>query len=277
MVATVTEGFKSRTINRGSNESIETLWTIRGTEDDEEAENALLAGTPSEYRGLLRTEYRVEEQFLGLFKGTVTYSPLNLQQRDPANLGETVGEVSFATGSATAKRYHSIQTVNSYRDNSGAFFETAPPDFQGMIGVQKDGVEGVEIGVPAPTYRETHVFIPDSLTLAYRRLVTRMAYKVNADVFKGYDPGEVLFLGAEFHQRDSEKIVGNYEFAISENKTGLTVGNITGIEKKGHHYLWALYGEKKDDAAEYIVKRPAAVYVEQVYETDDFGLLLIGT
>jgi hypothetical protein len=277
VVATVSEGFRSRTVNRGSNESIERLYTVIGTDDDAEAEAALLAATPSDYRDLLRTEYKVEEQQLGLWKGTVTYSPLNLQQREPADLGSTEGEVSYATGSGTAKRLHSLETVNRYRDTSGDWFPVEPPDFKGLIGVQKDGVEGVEIGVPAPTYRETHVFTPASLTLAYRRTVSRMAYTVNEEAFKGFEAGEALFIGAEFTQRDSEKIIGVYSFAISENETALTVGDITGIEKDGHDYLWVLYGDAEDETAEYIVKKPIAAYVERVYRRTDFASLQIGT
>lgn len=277
MAITVYEGWKGRTVNRGSNESIERLYTITGTTDDADAEAALLAGSPDTYRDLLRTTYQVKEDIPEVWRGTVTYTPLNLLQKEPEELGSSEGEVSYATGSSTARRLHTLETVASYADNTGAWFPTDPPDFKGLIGVNKDQVEGVEVGVPAPTYRETHVLIPSSVTTAYQRTVARMAYTVNNATFKGYAAGEVLFVGAEFHYRDSERLIATYEFAISENETGITVGDITDIEKDGHDYLWVLYGDEKDATAEFIVKRPTAVYIERVYKRTDFADLQIGT
>ncbi len=59
------------------------------------------------------------------------------------------------------------------------------------------------------------------------------------------------------------------------NVTGQTIGTITEIAKKGWEYLWVLY-EKVEDAAAVpprIVKRPAAVYIERVYDEDTFAKL----
>jgi hypothetical protein len=54
----------------------------------------------------------------------------------------------------------------------------------------------------------------------------------------------------------------------------LTIGSITGIEKKGHEYLWVRYWDQVVDAT--LLKRPTHVYVNQVYPEADFSLLGIG-
>ena len=59
--------------------------------------------------------------------------------------------------------------------------------------------------------------------------------------------------------------------------SGLTVGSITGISKKGWEYLWVLYEEAEDATAKALVKVPVAVYIERVYEEGDFAGLVIGT
>ncbi len=41
--------------------------------------------------------------------------------------------------------------------------------------------------------------------------------------------------------------------------------------------MWVRYADSKDAAAKTIVKKPVAVYVEKVYEVDDFTQLGIGT
>jgi hypothetical protein len=59
----------------------------------------------------------------------------------------------------------------------------------------------------------------------------------------------------------------------SPNRTGITVGDITGISKKGWEYLWVRYADSEDAAAKAIVKKPVAAYVEKVYEVGDFGMI----
>ncbi|MBC7326197.1 MAG: hypothetical protein H5T99_12950, partial [Moorella sp. (in: Bacteria)] len=68
-----------------------------------------------------------------------------------------------------------------------------------------------------------------------------------------------------------------FKFAASPNKTNITIGDITGIAKKGWEYLWVLYEDAEDTNAQRLVKRPVAAFVEQVYPYGDFSQLGIGT
>ncbi len=89
--------------------------------------------------------------------------------------------------------------------------------------------------------------------------------------------GEVLFLGASGSKRGSDDWEITFRFAASPNKTGLTVGDIVNINKKGWEYMWVRYADAEDAVAKAIVKKPVAVYVEKVYEDGDFSGLGIGT
>lgn len=95
--------------------------------------------------------------------------------------------------------------------------------------------------------------------------------------FKGLAAGECLFLGAAGSKRGDEDWEITFRFAGSPNVTGLSVGPITGISKKGWEYLWVRYADVEDDNAKALVKRPVAAYVEQVYDAGNFGALGIGT
>ena len=53
--------------------------------------------------------------------------------------------------------------------------------------------------------------------------------------------------------------------------TGLVIGEITDIAKKGWEYLWVRYTDVEDTTAKALVKRPAAVYIEKVYLDGDFA------
>jgi hypothetical protein len=173
---------------------------------------------------------------------------------------------SFDTGGGNQKITQSLETVGSYGDD--------PPDFQGAIGVNNDSVEGTDITIPVYNFKETH-YIPVALiTAAYKATLFYLTGKVNAAPFKGFAPGEVLFMGASGSQRGQEDWEITFSFAASPNAVGLTMGDITGIDKKGWEYLWVRYQDAEDE--DVLVKQPAAVYVEQVYPYGDFSLLGIG-
>ncbi|MBN4052529.1 hypothetical protein JYT82_00275 [bacterium AH-315-K20] len=97
--------------------------------------------------------------------------------------------------------------------------------------------------------------------------------KVNNGVFRGFAAGECLFLGASGSKRSDSDWEISFRFAASPNATNLTVGDITGIAKKGWEYLWVRYADAVDDTAKALVKKPSAAHVEQVYDSGNFAAL----
>ena len=89
------------------------------------------------------------------------------------------------------------------------------------------------------------------------------------------DAGEVLFLGASGSKRSTGDWEITFRFAASQNRTGITIGDITDIVKGGWDYLWVRYEDSEDTGAKQLVKKPVAVYIEQVYHLKDFSLLAI--
>ncbi|MEX0744876.1 MAG: hypothetical protein WD118_04675, partial [Phycisphaeraceae bacterium] len=144
------------------------------------------------------------------------------------------------------------------------------------IGVTDDAVEGVEITVPVYHFSETHYLPASEVTLGYRGDLFHLTGKVNNAGFRGLAAGECLFLGASGSRRGTDPEDDweiSFRFAGSPNRTNLTVGSITGIDKLGWDYLWVRYEDVEDETAHALTKRPVAVYVEQVYESGNFGLL----
>jgi hypothetical protein len=174
--------------------------------------------------------------------------------------------------------------VGSYADSS----IPSAPDFHGAIGVSNTNgnaeVQGVDITVPIYNFSETHYLTVEQVTPEYKGTLFQLTGKVNSGGFRGLAAGECLFLGASgtLHGTETEtETTGDWEityrFAASPNKTGITIGSITGIAKKGWEYLWVRYADVEDMDAMAMVKRPVAAYVEQVYEDADFSLLDIGS
>lgn len=261
MPITVEEKAKSRTITSGDSPSVELAYVIRGTDDDLAAKAALEAEAPTVYDGLPRNGVRVEPVGPMLWDGEASYT---LPSFDQPDVGEST--FSFDTGGGAQHITQSLATVASYAPPS----KTAP-DFKGAIGVTVDSVEGVDTIVPVYNFTETHVFEEAAVNDAFKSAIFVRTGKVNSDAFRGFAAGEVLFLGASGSQRDGGDWEITYRFAASPNATGLTVGDITGINKKGWEYLWVRYEDAEDGAALTIVKRPVAAYVERVYGLQAFA------
>ena len=273
MPITCTEKPESRQITDG--ESAELSFTIIGTADESSALSSLRGAAPFLFLGLKRQPVSVEpvsvdtsNPAVSIWEGTARYVAAN-QDETPPETGDST--FSFDTGGGTQHLTQSIQTVGRY-SNSGT-----PPDFKGAIGVTHDSVEGVDITVPVFNFSETHYLPASQVTNSYKGKLFRLTGTVNNAAFRGLAIGECLFLGASGSQRGTgEDWEITFRFAGSQNKTGLTVGDITGIDKKGWEYLWVRYDDIDDDESKTIVKQPMAAYVEKVYEDGDFNLLGIG-
>ena len=265
MSITVTEKFESRRSTTGDNPSAELGYTVRGTEDDLAARTAVESASPTTYDNLPRQAVAVEPVGPDHWDATVRYAPNQISS--PPQTGDSV--FNFDTGGGTQHITQSKATVGIY-----AAPGSTAPSFQGAIGVTADSVNGVDITVPVYQFSETHYLPPEVVTESYKGTLFSLTGKVNNGSFRGFAAGELLFLGASGSRRgtgadDDWEIT--FRFAASPNVTGLAVGPISGINKKGWEYLWVRYADAEDTGSGTIVKRPIAAYVERVYDDGNFG------
>lgn len=266
MSIVVYEHPESRRCTEGENPSVELIFTIQGTDDDGLAIVNLLYASPLVYAGLVRKERSVDPIGPDLWRGVVTYA-----RRKPKETGDSTYQ--FEVGGQQQKITQCIQRIAAYAPEG----ETAP-DTGGAIGVTKDSVEGCEIYIPTYQFSETHYLPIATVSPAYKALLFAVAAApVNVGSWRGFQAGEVLFLGASGSQRGEEDWEVTYKFAASPNMTGIQCGEIGPMGKQGWDYLWILYEDKEDDDAKLLVKRPRAVYVDRVYYRSDFVDLGIGT
>jgi len=153
-------------------------------------------------------------------------------------------------------------------------------NMSGAIGVDSNGVNGVDIVVPQLQWQETYDVPSAYISGTYIRGLASVTGTTNASNFRGFLAGEVLFLGCTGSQEwDDQKGLGpwslSYRFVASKNVTGQTIGSISGIEKRGHEYLWVRYEDTVSGSS--LLKQPKAVYVSKVYKDSEFSLLGIGT
>jgi len=277
---TVTERVESRRTQTGKGKSLELRYVVLGTpeagDDAVDLDAAALAAFTGALGGtvvvdgetLVRTGRHIEPVQVWavdaagepagtmIWDGSATYERFD---RSPKEVGDS--SFSFDTGGGTQHITQSLSTIAKYP--AGA------PDCKGAIGVTSDSVEGVDITVPVYNFSETHYLSLAAVTDAYKQTLFGLTGKVNTAAFRGFAIGEVLFLGASGSQRGTEDWEITFRFAASKNRTGMVIGAITGIDKKGWEYLWVSYKDSID--ANVKVKVPAAVYIEQVYESGDFS------
>jgi hypothetical protein len=209
-----------------------------------------------------------------------------------AFLGDNAWQVTInyeKTGAEPAtpdpmKRARSFDTTGGTQHKTQAEAErkygTNAPDQQKAIAVDGNGVNGVDIVVPALQWQEQYDVPNAYINATYVRGLAGMTGTTNNAAFRGFEAGEVLFLGCSGSQEwDNEKGSGpwslSYRFVASKNVTGETIGSISGIEKKGHEYLWVRYEDSVSGSS--LLKTPKAVYVNRVYKEADFSALGIGT
>lgn len=245
--------------------SQERLYTVRGTTDETLALNAAYTAAPL-YGGvtgsLRRKPPTIEQIGEDLWEVRVQYSVL-----DDVFTFDTTGGSQHIT--------QSLQTLNRY--------PAAAPDFKGAVGVSRDSVDGTDITVPVFSFAVTKVEPVEDVPANYVQTLYNLTGRTNSasyiltvdNVSMTFEPAELLFLGASGNKRIREHWEFNYRFAASPNVSDITLGGITGITKRGWDYLWVRYADHEDTDSASIVKRPAAVYVERVYESGDFSTLRI--
>lgn len=277
MAITVTERQDSRERVTGASASVTLYYVIKGTASVTDATDALGTEAPLSFDWLVRRSREVRPIFIDADNEAVctwegvahygAYAPV-----EPPETGDSTYQ--FDTGGGTEHITQSIATIARYKRPTDP---KPAPNHHGAIGVAGDNIEGVDITVPTYNWSETHYIATAYVTQAYRLTLANLTGHVNMAPFRGFAGGEVLFLNAQGAVRGEDDWEISYRFAAQPNRSGIVVGTITGITKRGWEYMWVQYLEEKDAAAKAAVRRPKSVYIEQVYYEADFALIGIGS
>jgi hypothetical protein len=241
----------------------------------------------------LRAEsYSVEYQGDTAWKVTINYEKVGAD--DATQTAPLKRARSFDTSGGTQHITNALQTKNSsgtVTDDGEKVYGPSGLDdgasAKGAIGVDDRGVNGVDIIVPALQWSESYDVPSSYVTSAYIRNIAKLTGSTNNASFRGFAAGEVLFTGASgSHEWDDQRGNGpwslSFKFVASPNAgssatlPALKVGDIDGVEKGGHEYLWIKYATTENTTKSQVTREPIAVYVNKVYPDGDFSLLGIG-
>lgn len=246
---------------------------------------------PLDYQGHRRT--RLECRSLGnkWWEVSAVYTNAAIQGSDDNNQdGDNGGSepisntVSFDTTGATE---HITSAINGGSPGfQGEEVYTRPGEtenivyFDGAINVDGESVNGLDIVVPTFNFSETWTMPASFLIDKYIETLYALTGTVNDGDFRVFKQGECLFLGARAEMTRGQTLVSvTYSFSARPNKENFSVGaGANAIEvsfKRGWDYMWIRYEPKVSQNT--LIRRPASVHVNQVYERKNFGLLSIGT
>ena len=276
MTIVLSERFDSGSSQTGGDKQIQRTWRITGENDLATALADFESDVAASYGGLdldsVNVEFYAEDGTNVTWLGTATY------KRRPRAIFEPVTNnnfYSFDTGGASEQITHSLGT-----SDTDVAAGVAAADHKNAINVQEGIVGGIDIGIASFNWQETHYISDADMTDAYMAAIAAASWHVNSDGFllrKGGSTtlaaGSVLFQGASGSQRDEGDWEITFSFAFSQNRTGLSVGDISGIDKLGWEYLWIETRPVVDGGR--TVQRAAQANVEQVYYTAAFSTLAI--
>ena len=167
---------------------------------------------------------------------------------------------SIEIGTGSSRFTNSLMTVGGYAPSGVPVL-----NFQGAIGVTKDGIEGADVFVPSMVWNERHM-LPDSMiTPAYIQMLYYAVARMNDAPFRMFQQGEALFIGVTM--TESTEIPAwecNFRWLGSPNASNFGVGPINIAAKYGHDYLWVLYKDAMSNGS--AVKIPYNAFVERVYQ-----------
>ena len=209
------------------------------------------ANTPAFFNGAWLQDLQLKPQGNQLWYVTCPYGPLPKQ---PGSI-----EIHSRTTGGTVHISSSLAMIAKYGANA--------PD---TVIIGQDG-SGADITVPVQLRSYTFNFARGIVTEAGMDYWEELVGLVNSDTWHLRPPGEVLFLGYDCKTTLSAESSSSvtFEFAMSRNRTGITIGAIAGIAKQGQdlidiHTKTAVVNGQD-------VKQEKFIYIQRVYERGAFA------
>jgi hypothetical protein len=195
-------------------------------------------------------------------------------------------EVSFSLGGKGKKITLSRFLVESWGPDGNP-----APDKKGILGANKDGIEGITVPSDSSSTWTVKVKLQQLQQGYFVRLAAWAGRVMNDAPFFGFDAGEVCLMQVDGHFTDGDGWELTFTFLYEPNGPITVEGErdlvlygpngqeftVTG-DKLGHDYLEIKYAPFPDvgGAIKMPILKPIAAYVERVLEAVDFAVLGIG-
>lgn len=270
MPAEIYEGPFSRPLTSKSGELV---YIIRGAADEKEARDKLTEEAPSVYDDKIQDDYKIEDLKIpggGYYTGTVTYKAKASGGGFPGG-GVPTRQIEFSTMGGT--KYIQISPHGGVTFNASGWTQRIP---DAVVNAEIDPggkirVKGAQIPSKLFAFKIKKRFTRGTLTDEVVDLIKGLSDCVNSVAFKGFDPREVNFIGAEGAQSGTDADVTFY-FQQAKFLTGKVIDGIT-YNAGPFDYVWFL--SQPETSGGVATSKVKEVHVNYVKEQADLNLLPI--
>ena len=260
-----------------SNSTATVTYIVEGTEDDITACTSAYEFAPDEFSEIPKKSASVAERLTeSAWKIEVNYGSESKSSSGDSGSEDDEATMNFDCSAGTKHMTQAIEQICVYA-GSGESKDSSDEASAVPIGWNgKDGSEseaaGVDVSIGELRETYTKTMSKSKVTgTSWKRKVAELVGKVNSGSFKGWNAGEVMFLGCSYSapSKGSKKVSVSFHFAIRLNENKATVAGQNIGSKKGFEYLWALTDDEVRDGER--KRKVRKIYKAVVCETDGFG------
>ena len=260
-----------------SNSTATVTYIVEGTEDDITACTSAYEFAPDEFSEIPKKSASVAERLTeNAWKIEVNYGSESKSSSGDSGSEDDETTMNFDCSAGTKHMTQAIEQTCVYA-GSGESKDSSDEASAVPIGWNgKDGSEseaaGVDVSIGELRETYTKTMSKSKVTgTSWKRKVAELVGKVNSGSFKGWNAGEVMFLGCSYSapSKGSKKVSVSFHFAIRLNESKATVAGQNIGSKKGFEYLWALTDDEVRDGER--KRKVRKIYKAVVCETDGFG------
>ena len=260
-----------------SNSTATVTYIVEGTEDDITACTSAYKFAPDEFSEIPKKSASVAERLTeNAWKIEVNYGSESKSSSGDSGSEDDEATMNFDCSAGTKHMTQAIEQTCVYA-GSGESKDSSDEASAVPIGWNgKDGSEseaaGVDVSIGELRETYTKTMSKSKVTgTSWKRKVAELVGKVNSGSFKGWNAGEVMFLGCSYSapSKGSKKVSVSFHFAIRLNESKATVAGQNIGSKKGFEYLWALTDDEVRDGER--KRKVRKIYKAVVCETDGFG------
>lgn len=221
---------------------------------------AVFSDAPESYGGgLVRKSVRVDSYKDGVMELSAVYGG---SSGGGGGLSGDDVQVSFDTSGGT-RRVNIALSETCYDVEQGGHSSMSNPviNWNGKTGAESK-VDGVDVPSANPRLTFSKLFSASSLTTSYQRKLMQLTGTVNNKKWRGWEKGELLFLGANYSGKTEGSVQVTFSFQVMPNESNAKIAGHSIGKKEGWQYVWTRSRTVKgsDDAPE--------VKVTHIYKAD---------
>ncbi len=252
-------------------ESGDIPYLVMGAKNRIDAIAAVMRQTPETYNGVALRQVRFDG-WDGA--GAATVSAVYNRVTGYADGDEDEEPVmSYDCGGGTKHMTHAYAQTRVYGGDVD--------DADGMIGWNgKPGAEAEYEGVDVPCadMRLTltkRMKVSKATSTSFMKTSADIVGKVNADAYRGWEPGELMFLGCSYSTplKGARYVTVAFNFRAMRNERDCTVAGHKVGSKEGFDYMWARSETVADEDTGKMVNRVAGIFKSSVCLRENFSKL----